>query len=50
MEIIPAVGRCKRCGKEFSIVPTKGYCPQCGSFDKELLSGREFNIREVRVI
>ena len=42
--------RCKRCGKEFSIVPTKGYCPQCGSFDKELLSGREFNIREVRVI
>ena len=50
MEIIPAMGRCKRCDKEFSIVPTKGYCPQCGSFDKELLSGREFNIREVRVI
>lgn len=50
MEIIPAIGRCKKCGKEFSIVPTKGYCPQCGSFDKDLLSGREFNIREVRVM
>ncbi len=50
MDIIPAVGRCRGCGTEFSIVPTKGYCPHCGSFDKELLSGREFNIRQVRVI
>lgn len=50
MVIIPAIGRCKKCGEEFSIVPTKGYCPRCGSFDKELLSGREFNIREVQVL
>lgn len=48
--VLPAVGRCKRCGREYSIVPAKGYCPGCGSFDKELLTGREFNIREVRVV
>ena len=49
MNIIPAVGRCRNCGVTFPIVENKGYCPDCGSFDKELLSGREFNIKEVRV-
>ena len=49
MNIIPVVGRCRNCGVTFPIVENKGYCPDCGSFDKELLSGREFNIKEVRV-
>ena len=49
MDIIPAVGRCRGCGMKFPIVENEGYCPQCGSFDKDLLSGREFNIKEVRV-
>ena len=49
MNIIPAVGRCRNCGVTFPIVENKGYCPDCCSFDKELLSGREFNIKEVRV-
>lgn len=49
IETIPAVARCRSCGKEFPVVENKGYCPDCGSFDKDLLSGREFNIKEVTV-
>ena len=39
------------CGLNCLLCPmrTGGYCPGCGSFDKELLSGREFNIKEVVV-
>lgn len=49
IEKIPARARCKRCETEFAVVENKGYCPACGSFDKDLLSGREFNIKEVLV-
>lgn len=46
---IPAVARCRGCGSDFPVVENKGYCPSCGSFDKDILSGREFNIKEVTV-
>ena len=49
IETIPAVARCRVCGREFPVVENEGYCPDCGSFDKDLLSGREFNIKEVSV-
>lgn len=49
IEKIPARARCKACRTEFPVVENKGYCPKCGSFDKDLLSGREFNIKEVLV-
>ena len=49
IEKIPAVARCRSCGEAFPVVENKGYCPRCGSFDKDLLSGREFNIKEVAV-
>ena len=46
---IPAVARCRGCGSQFPVVENEGYCPSCGSFDKDILSGREFNIKEVTV-
>ena len=49
IEKIPDVARCKNCGTVFPVVEHEGYCPDCGSFDKDLLSGREFNIKEVVV-
>lgn len=49
IEKFPAVARCKSCGTVFPVVEHEGYCPDCGSFDKDLLSGREFNIKEVVV-
>ncbi|AEV29151.1 Zn finger protein HypA/HybF (possibly regulating hydrogenase expression) [Sphaerochaeta pleomorpha str. Grapes] len=47
IEILPANALCKDCRKVYPAVPTKGVCPHCGSENKELLGGREFNIKEI---
>jgi len=47
IEIILGVGKCLQCGKVFNIVENKGYCPECNSFEKELLRGSEFIIKEI---
>lgn len=44
---IPAEAKCKDCGTMFNIMHTKGYCPKCNSFEKELISGKEFLIEEI---
>ena len=46
---ITAIGRCRECGTEFPIVVNKGLCPECGSFDKDVIEGTDFFIREVRI-
>lgn len=49
IDMITAVGRCRECGTEFPIVVNKGICPECGSFDKDVIDGTDFFIKEVRV-
>jgi hydrogenase nickel incorporation protein HypA/HybF len=50
IERIKAIGRCRRCGTEFPIVENKGLCPECGSFDKDIIEGTDFFIKEVRIL
>lgn len=47
---VTAVGRCRECGREFPIVVNKGLCPDCGSFDKDIIEGTDFLIKEVRIL
>ena len=47
IEIMPGNGRCRPCGTVFNIVENKGVCPACGVKDAEVLSGREFFIKEI---
>ena len=47
---ITAVAQCRSCGEEYEIVENEGRCPVCGSPDKEILSGLEFIIREIRIM
>jgi hydrogenase nickel incorporation protein HypA/HybF len=49
IEMIPGEAKCFDCGEVFNIVETKGYCPKCNSFEKEVLRGREFLIKELVV-
>ena len=49
IEKVTAVGLCRECGTEFPIVVNKGFCPKCGSFDKDVIDGTDFFIKEVRV-
>ena len=50
IDMITAVGRCRNCGREFPIVENKGICPDCGSFEKDVIEGTDFFIKEVRIM
>ncbi|MDF2905483.1 MAG: hydrogenase nickel incorporation protein HypA [Herbinix sp.] len=47
IEVIPANGLCKDCKKVFNLVNEKGTCPICKSKNFELLSGKEFMIKQI---
>lgn len=47
IEILPANAICKKCNKVFNALENKGICPKCESKDLELISGREFLIKEI---
>ena len=50
IEIMPANALCKECNKVFNAVQNKAICPECGGKELELLSGREFFIKEIIVM
>ncbi len=47
IEILPANARCRECGQVFNAVENRGTCPKCQDTGMELLSGREFYIKEI---
>lgn len=49
INITPGQAICNDCDEIFNVVETKGYCPKCNSFDKDILSGRDFMIKEIHV-
>lgn len=49
IETIPGIAKCRNCAKTFNVVENKGWCPNCGSYDKDLVCGEEFFIKEILV-
>ncbi len=49
IETLPGMARCQKCENVFNVVENEGYCPKCRSFDKDLLCGQEFFIKEILV-
>ncbi len=47
IEILPGNALCSGCGKVFNILQNKSKCPGCGSSGGEMLSGKEFMIKEI---
>lgn len=47
IEILPANGMCGNCRKVFNLVENKYCCPYCSGEDIEILSGKEFMIKEI---
>lgn len=47
IEVLPGNGLCKSCGKVYNLVANDNRCPFCGEQDFDILSGREFMIKEV---
>lgn len=49
IEMMPGNGLCRKCGQVFNILSNEGVCPKCHSKDFEVLSGKDFFIKEIRV-
>lgn len=47
IEVIPGNGLCKACKQVFNLLNERGVCPGCKSKEFELLSGKEFYIKEI---
>lgn len=47
VEVLPGNGICKACNKVFNIKENNGWCPHCSSQDYEIISGKEFMIKEI---
>ena len=47
VETIPATGRCVNCAATYNVIQNRKVCPGCGGTKYELLSGTEFNIKEI---
>ena len=49
INIIPGMAECDECNELFNVIEHEGYCPSCGSFEKTILSGKDFLIREIHI-
>ncbi len=47
IEILPGNGICPKCNNVFNVIQNKGKCPKCGNNDIEIISGKEFMIKEI---
>ena len=47
IEILPGNALCRKCNTVFNVLQNRGICPDCGEKDAEVLSGREFMIKEI---
>ena len=50
LEIVPAKGRCRKCGSGFTIKDFEYLCPACESSDIEITGGTELRIRDIEVV
>ena len=49
VNVVPGLAEFDACDEIFNVIELKGFCPNCGSFEKTVLSGKEFTVREIIV-
>ena len=49
INVTPGMAECDECNELFNVIEHEGYCPNCGSFEKTILSGKDFLIREIHI-
>lgn len=49
VNIVPGMAECDDCDEIFNVIECNGHCPNCSSFNKTVLSGKDFTIREIHV-
>ena len=46
---VPGLAECDDCDEIFNVIENDGCCPNCGSFNKQVLSGKDFTIKEIHI-
>ncbi len=49
VDIIIAQVQCKKCGTIYPYLSSEKHCPQCGEWQCVMVTGQEFNIKEIAV-
>ncbi|MCF0136840.1 MAG: hydrogenase maturation nickel metallochaperone HypA [Oscillospiraceae bacterium] len=49
INVVPGLAECDDCGEIFNVIEANGICPNCGSDSKEVLSGKDFYIKEIHI-
>ena len=49
IERTEGIAECVKCGEHYNVVKNDGHCPCCNTFEKRVLQGREFIIKEIQV-
>jgi len=49
VELLVATVRCKQCGTVYEYLKNEKKCPNCGAWECVMVSGQEFNIKEIAV-
>jgi hydrogenase nickel incorporation protein HypA/HybF len=47
IEVLPGNGLCEKCNTVFNLLKSENQCPKCKSKHWEILSGKEFIIKEI---
>lgn len=47
IEVLPGNAICRECNKVFNLIENHNQCPHCKSQDWEIISGKEFFIKEI---
>ena len=48
VNIVPGMAECEDCDEIFNVIECNGYCPNCNSFNKTVLSGKDFTINRAQ--
>ena len=49
VELLVATVRCKKCGTAYEYLKNNKKCPDCGAWECVMVTGQEFNIKEIAV-
>ena len=49
VELLVATVRCKKCGTVYEYLKNNKKCPDCGALECVMVTGQEFNIKEIAV-
>ena len=49
VELLVAKVRCKKCGNVYEYLKNNKKCPVCGAWECVMVTGQEFNIKEIAV-